>query len=251
MNIYNINQIDPDDSGSIKIIRQSRSSDIKKYYLSGAIITLVFIFINFIITINLISLQSGSSLLINVAGRQRMLSQRIVLVSKLIYDDINDENYNLLSEHQKQLGDLIREIEGKNSELQSGSIGGKYYIYQSQKIIDMYTKQPFDLNRKLNSYIQSATIFKDFAPRRKISAISLDFYMSHLVNSSSEILSIFDSIVSQYDSEYSQKISDIKNTIFLIVIKFCFLRVNPQIKNVILYKRNKYQNIFTNLTKIY
>ena len=78
-----------DESGSITRIKQTRLPYVRAYYMAGLFIGLVLLSFNFYSAITLIEAQGGSAILINTSGRQRMLSQRIALLSLTMINDIS------------------------------------------------------------------------------------------------------------------------------------------------------------------
>lgn len=172
-----------------------------KFQISIAVITVLLIASQLLIQININNFENDS-FLINIAGRQRMLSQKI---SKLLY-------LNELKErkHQEELQSNM-ELLIKNHKNLIKRENHKFSGKNSDKIKDLFTELDsivLKLESEINCSIQNCK-----------TTIDLDKYAKIDFN----FLEIMDSIVFQYDFETKEKVNTLK--VIQWVLLFCLLLI--------------------------
>ena len=146
---------------------------------------------------------------VNIAGRQRMLSQRltktaILLVYPQIYQP-NAEQYN------QNFGEIITLWSDSHLDLKKGNLNKEKVIYfkNSPKIDSMFR----DLDPVFNVIYQNANlIHKNLNVPIYHSDKQNSEALNHILANETMFLKKMDEIVSQYDSEAQQRVGKLKNT---------------------------------------
>ncbi len=151
--------------------------------------------------------QEDDSRLINVAGRQRMLSQKI---SKIVLKIQKDPSKNLIHELENTVSVLVESHEGLlNGSKKLGLKGGN-----SEVIKEMFSEINYHYDQIVHNSNQiTATFSKNTSAIEKINQFSKEI-LSH----ENSFLVIMDKIVFQYDDEAKQKVSLLKQIEFILFI---------------------------------
>jgi PAS domain S-box-containing protein len=229
------------DSGSLKRLHEGNVTRIREYYLMGALSVIFIIIINFFIAYHLTTEQDNMAHIINMSGRQRMLSQSIALNSHLAIDYLRKNNKSNLDISTTSLTTFIKEMESNNKSLVTGKINNLQFAV-SDKVYQMYYSQPFDIDFKLNEYLEAAKFIASLSinasNKERVEASDKS---DLIIRSSSELLSSLDAVVTQYAFEYSElhtiyKVIQIGLSTSLIVaiileIIIIFLPLEKRIRN--------------------
>ncbi|GEM_PF-3952796 len=118
-------------------------------------VTLVFILSlsSLIVLEYTLRLQEGYSSVINLSGRQRMLSQQIALLTHEILECTSTEEYGKLKE---QFDRAVLLMETTHKHLISGKTGSSHSDYTlSKNLQKIYFQPPHDVDRLVNQYLRS------------------------------------------------------------------------------------------------
>lgn len=207
-----------EDSLNVYKIEKSNLPHIRNYYRFGAFVLFIVLFINFYINNSMISTQNVTADLINISGRQRMLSQRIALLSNLVVTSIYQKDSLTYTLYDTELSELIVEMKESHDQLFNGVLNGET-ITNSKKIIQMYTSKPTDLNQRLKLYLDSASIIQRTQfNTNEIGRKQISTNLTYLNNNSRSVAGSLNTIVIQYQNEAIQKIESIKTTQRLLFI---------------------------------
>ncbi|MDD4329499.1 MAG: PAS domain S-box protein [Aliarcobacter sp.] len=160
-----------------------------KYIL--ALLILGFLSIFAYININtIINLQTNDSKTINLSGKQRMLSQRI-------YNSIITSNLEIFKES-------INNMYSSHNYLIS--------LPMSKEVNNYYFNSPVQLDKKVNEYLEKLQLLQNFK----------DNSSDYLLEESESLLMHFDKITSLYQIESENKIKELKEVEFYILLMSLF-----------------------------
>ena len=150
----------------------------------------------------LINSQVDDGEIINISGKQRMLSQKIALFAT---------NNDIV-----ELKKAIRDIEVSHHRLLA--------LPMSQELKNAYFKKPINLNEAFFKYVKSA---KEFVKNRDKKALE------YIIKHSQSILKKFDYVVSIYQKEAEQKIEKLhRNELYILI----FTIVTLILEAIFIYK---------------
>ncbi len=165
-----------------------------RYVLALSLIAIFSILAYFNLS-HLIKAQSQDGEVINVSGRQRMLSQKIALYS-MRYDAANTQ--------------VIKDELYKNIQLMEKSHKWLTAIDKSEQIMNMYFAGPHLLDERVKNYLIEA---KKFLTGRDQQGLN------YIISNSQKILKHLDRAVYIYQIENEQKISTLqRNELFIVII---------------------------------
>ncbi len=185
----------------------------KRYATALGLIALLIIVSQVLIQVAL-SENSDSARIINIAGRQRMLSQKITKSALAISND-RDEFIN--AKYIVELTNTLDLWSTSDKALKEGSSVLGITTNNSQKIIQMFDviKEPYDILIKNSNLIIEAYHKKD---------TNIGGYVDNILSQESIFLQGMNEIVFQYDFEATNKINKIKQLeIIILIVTFCLL----------------------------
>lgn len=168
--------------------------DLKKIYIIVFITLMGWSVFAYITMTNLISNQDIYAKIINLSGKQRMLSQKTTLIAKRYFEE-KDENLKI------HLKDLINTMESDH----------KYIInnLRSNKQNDAYFSTPLDLNKKVNEYILLINTYYN-NPSKEL--------LKNIENSSFVLLPDLNESVNIFEKESEKKTDDLlKREKFILI----------------------------------
>ncbi len=199
----------------------------KKYILALSLIAIFSTSAYFNLN-NLIQSQVHDGEIINISGRQRMLSQKIALFA-IYYKN-------------KQLEQTIKLMESSHNDLISREM--------SDDLKNIYFAQPTMLDSKVKIYIKNANKFANTRDGRSL---------SYVLQNSQKLLKDLDAAVSIYQNETELKIANLSNNelyIFLLILLtllfeafFIFRPANNDVKRKTkeLMREKEYSDIITQI----
>jgi PAS domain S-box-containing protein len=159
-----------------------------KYALALSFIALLSILAFFNLS-TLIDSQRNDGEVINMSGKQRMLSQKIALLS--------------MKKDLKELQDVVVHMESSHKKLLS--------ISTSPRIYNCYYQQPSGIDVGVKKYLQAA---KSYIDSNATSQEALGYIVAH----SEELLKKLDKVVYLYQQEAEQKIDNLHTNEIIILI---------------------------------
>ncbi|WP_159022852.1 ATP-binding protein [Formosa sp. L2A11] len=183
------------------------------------------VFISQIIVRNFLKDQQDDSTVINVAGRQRMLSQKL---SKEVLLIANTTNVSKRLVYKDTLKATINRWQTSHIALQEGSDSLKISGTNSTKVVEMFSRLQVPFSEM---YDASQNIISKIEQDPKINYTQLQSYEAQVTANEYLFLTIMDTIVNQYDVEANEKVNLLRNwelflmvfTLLLLFLEFLFI----------------------------
>ncbi len=147
--------------------------------------------------------EGNSSTVINLSGRQRMLSQQVLLTSTMLITSKNTTKY---IEQKRTLNDTIKLMKDEHNMLIYGSKQSDRSISLPLKIKAIYFSAPHEIDKQINNFLGHAIAFGN-APIENQNDNNLHYQALSI--SAPRILKSLDAAVSQYELESKQKTAQI------------------------------------------
>ncbi len=157
------------------------------------------------------------SRIINIAGRQRMLSEQLSSTSLAI--ELN-QNSELEKQHQKQLKDLLELFQSSHEGLQSGDSDLGLPANNSPTVKQMFA----DLDPYYQAIIQAGNNLL-IARNSQPTQTDISPFVEIILENKAHFLSGMNQIVFQYDAEAQKKVQQtiqIQNLLFLVALLLLF-----------------------------
>ena len=171
----------------------------KRYALAVAIIS-IFITLTFISMYKFLNVQSSYAAIINISGKQRMLSQRIALyANSLTYYEL--DGCKLYAKDVTVLTEAIDLMQNVHNALLNGnkSFADTSDVNLSVEISNIYYQPPFRLNEQVNKFLTHARSIAKI-PCGKLSKNNSDLLaLSYMAKN--ELLAGLNAIVTEYQTE--------------------------------------------------
>jgi nitrate/nitrite-specific signal transduction histidine kinase len=170
--------------------------------------------LSFLIQYAMIMTQDGYASMINISGRQRMLSQRIALLA----DELADSRAKTIQAH---LQDSIALFEKSHQELIEQRKDTLFFAGNSDAILDLFFNGPLFLNTQVHDYIEHAKKVVEAFSRGQLSPAhpSMIYVKAHGLK---PLLEALDGIVEQYTKETHEKVN-LLHKVQILILCFTFL----------------------------
>ncbi len=186
----------------------------------------------FIVTRNLISIQETNAAVINISGRQRMLSQKAVLLSCELVHSTNTASQQ---ETQVQLLETANLIEKSHDSLINGNTAMNLPGSTSPEIRSIYFSEPYLLDQRVKNFTKALRALAKVHP-----SPGSEQHLQYILNEGkTNLLTAFDTAVSQYQKESEEEIAELKKvetaivvlTLMVLVIEGLFV-FRPMVKRI-------------------
>ncbi|MCQ8890616.1 response regulator [Pseudoalteromonas carrageenovora] len=177
-----------------------------------------------------ISVQKYDAKIINIAGKQRMLSQKIAWHSNTI---LNTNNYSAL--HTQSLKKSLNVFKSAHQQLLAQSPNGEYK-YLTPELIKLYLYEPIQLDKSVTQYILEAEKLLYQKGEVKQSVFSIEEVEALLLN--------LDKAVSLYEQSALSKVNWVSNLeilcwllamiLLLIELRFVFMPMEKEVTSTLL-----------------
>ena len=207
----------------------------KRYIFALAIIAAILIISQAIIQFSVLA-QSGDSRIINIAGRQRMLSQKIskcVLEINFLQDPMER------SKAVEELDKAVELWEKSNTALKLGDVELGLPVIKSNEVIYMFDEIDINFQTILDSSKKISAMLKSGVIDRNI----FDIHLNRILDNEKVFLAGMDKIVFHFDKEASDRvvfegITELILFIFALIVLtlealFIFRPAEKQIKNTL------------------
>ena len=197
----------------------------RRYILALGIIVAILIISQGIIQFSVLA-QSGDSRIVNIAGRQRMLSQKIskcVLEINFLQDPVER------SKAVEELDKAVELWEKSNIGLKLGDVELGLPVIKSKEalymfdVIDKNFQTILDSSKKISSMVKSGVIDRNV----------LDIHLNKILYNEKVFLAGMDKIVFQFDKEASDRVSFEGST---EIILFIFVLVALTLETLFIFK---------------
>ena len=176
--------------------------------------------------------QDNYATVINISGRQRMLSQRTVMLLFHLYDIPKHE-----TEHRqvtrRKLQESVDLMERSHTMLTTGVLEDGSLFTLSPAIADMYFAEPMHLDRLVTTHINTI---------KELVRTTIDFQTADQILHSAEgrLLSALNTVASQYEKEsnsYMGLLKQIQRIVFLVtcaaLLGIVYLLFRPMVRSVV------------------
>jgi PAS domain S-box-containing protein len=195
---------------------------------------------SFVLLDELAERQEGAAALVNVAGRQRMLSQRITLLARNFTEsDRDDERERLRAELLEAVDTMERSHEGLIGGSREMNLPGK----PSPEVWSMYFDPPMQVDRNLREFLSHARqLARDTDPVRRTQNLQL---LEVRLDNPWDLLPNLDAIVRQYQREAERTVSNLKNgaqAVLGLILLFLVLSATAVFRPLVRQVRREIQN---------
>ena len=204
-------------TGNETPLDQRTFNKLRRLYIIGLSVIAVSVFISHALIGNFLEEQENDSRLVNLSGKQRMLSQKLTKES-LLLSRIQDQEERLRI--KDMLRETLRSWQSSHEVLRHGS--------DSLKTPEDHSHQIADLSRELAPYYDSIVtatenIINSIEQKPGVSAEELSSELASIRANEGRFLLTMDAIVDQYDSEAREKVEYLQNlkdylTIFILLV---------------------------------
>ncbi len=180
-------------------------------YLLALLILVTFLFGIFYSIHLLIQTQHDDATLINVAGKQRMLSQRTALYTLKLFQDDKEA----ISVVKHTLMNDLSELEASHHDLIFGNDERGLPGIQTDAVADIYFSAPDQLNLKMIHYLEHVkSIVNAFVQGEEVDRLTVK---TAIKESTDDLLFILDKAVKQYEAESANRSLRIELLVFLLL----------------------------------
>jgi len=165
-----------------------------KYLFALGLLAVLSIASYFILSENIKTQKTGAAV-VNISGRQRMLSQRIALQAHQLADTQNRE---IQEKHRLALSDTIKIMEESHNGLIKGRADLNLPGNPSQQVLDIFYSPPVSLDSRLRNYLNEAKAIAG-DPYEELSPDNP--HLHYLSERSHDLLNAMEILVTQYQIE--------------------------------------------------
>lgn len=187
----------------MKNIKPNPSSSLRRRYFSGLFLIAVIGLLSLVFSRLFVSGSENFGRVINIAGRQRMLSQKIVKEA-LLMDDCSDST--IIDKKGERLRETITLFEESNKALIKRDGSMELYGENSATIDSLFK----EMNPYYNFLIDSVKTVLETASKAKVDTARINILQRAILLNQSDFLKYMDEITFQYDREAHSKVEQTK-----------------------------------------
>jgi PAS domain S-box-containing protein len=191
---------------------QPRRQTIRPYYVLALLVLAVLALFAYLGLRQFTLIQETSSTLVNLSGRQRVLSQQATLLATMLVNENNPDNVAIW---RWQLSNTIVQFGTAHDQLTQGRLPGDWDYELSPEIHSLYFNEPGGLNQQVNNFLTLAGSLLA-APDNSLSLDNPDY--TALLDSSSSLLSSLDIAVSQHIREENARVETLEHLEIVLLI---------------------------------
>jgi len=191
---------------------------------------------NFIAFRLIIASQEGAAAVVNVSGRQRMLTQQVAMYVHQIDDS---EDIAVRQHHRGALLKTLNLMERSHKELIEAKAGTDDYRKLSTELRAMYFDRPLEVDKKIRSFISEARSVAEVSENEAIS--SGDPHAQRIFAAASgPLLEVIDAVVRQHQTESEYTIKQINMAVaagtllsLIVLVMSAFGVFRPLVRRVV------------------
>lgn len=206
-------------------------------YVIALSLTAIMAIVSYVFLTNLIKVQEEYAYAINIAGRQRMLSQRLTLQIGSFVQDMKALDEQKSTFNDKAVNDHLQRLVRYKSEIKKTMI----LFEQSHDILskkieggiiadiplppdakEIYFQAPYYLDEKMNSYLEDAYSIID-APM--ITDLEWSLYQEMSLLAQTELLTALDLAVKAYEQASVERVHYIKRVELMVLLSILFVLI--------------------------
>ena len=206
----------------MKNVKANPSASLRRRYISG-LIAIAFIGLASLIFSNMfVSGSEDFGRVINIAGRQRMLSQKIVKEA-LLMDDCSDST--IIDKKGERLKETLSVFESSNNALIKRDGSMDIYGKNSAEVTELFET----IKPSYNHLVDSVKAILETASKAKVDTARINTLQRGILKNQAEFLKYMDEITFQYDFEAKAKVGQIKTIqwilygVLMLSLLFVFL----------------------------
>lgn len=224
-----------------------------KYRIALSIIALLSCIAYFSLT-TVIEEEASNATAINLSGRQRMLSQRIVLLSRELLAAKGQGSFEAT---RSRLIEAIQLMEQAHSTLVHGNNSLGIPAPSAPAIKEIYFSAPYEVDQRTQAFIRGALAF---ASSKEQSLDHDDANLYFLSNSAPKLLLLLDEVVSRYERHSNERVNNIllmergilacTLLVLLLVAHFIFRPMTIQLKKrakILLQNKKQFHEILSSM----
>ncbi len=182
------------------------------YYLFALGMIAVLAIASYVALRDVTASQETSARLINISGRQRMLSQRIALLGLSLATTSSPSEHDAV---RTELNQRITEMNDAHQRLITGDLGDGLTNTLSPDVNALYFNAPLNADAQIKDYLSHATTLLQ-PTNETLTTDNVD--LTQLLTEAPLVLTTLDQIVSQYEIDKKNEVDNIENAELVILI---------------------------------
>lgn len=186
-------------------------SSLQNRYLLALLIIITFLFGIFYSVHLIIQTKHDDAALINIAGKQRMLSQRTALYTLKLFQD----DQAVIDAIKDTLMEDLHELEMSHNDLIFGSQERGLPSKQSRAVEEIYFSYPDRLNLRMTHYLSGVkSIINKLLQGEEVDRLAVK---AAIKDSTDDLLFVLDKVVKQYERESNARVSRLEILAFMLL----------------------------------